>query len=586
MTDAAWTPTGAMGGRGHIPAQPGSLPAVLRRAYCGRVRRCNISLETRLAIEEFETLAKGILLRGYYRPGGESGSSLRRLMELSHPALYPWVGDPDRIDTGALSYSLLRLPEGIESITQITVAREIEPRVAEDFDPVGTRARRRPTYRTGESSYVTAFGGGMTDLLDFISALTCFSMESDKMRARYSAYRRKLEEDPGLRSVWRTVEEISTGGVALEEGARKSILHDLSVEFRSDYASTRALDAALGGRLLEVVAAVVAKGPRDLKVVFSDRFGLVGRYSRRAKEWAAAVASAASALGAPGCPVHVVSSNRHSVANCLSPYLREFAARSGMTEPLDYGILRELTSGPEAAGERTRRDGEAGIAAVQVPEDMPFCQIISLDRVSAGSTDPRLGPPPPGGGLLINMDYAFGEEGFFLLNELFETFGGRIRSVFIMGKAGILDGVRGDMMLPRFFVKQGSGEVYDIGNCMTREDFEGMDGFAVHCDGPMLTVAGTFLQNSDVLCYFRDGWHALGVEMEGIPYAKAVMQARLRKRIRDDVAVGVVFYASDAPLAGDLLSVPMGGKGVGPVYAATIAILRSIFRLELSSPAS
>ena len=92
----------------------------------------------------------------------------------------------------------------------------------------------------------------------------------------------------------------------------------------------------------------------------------------------------------------------------------------------------------------------------------------------------------------------------------------------------------------------------------------------------MLTVAGTFLQNRDALRYFRDRWHALGVEMEGTPYAKALEQARLRGRVGQDVAVGVAYYASDAPLSGDFLSTPLGSAGIGPVYAVSLAILRSI----------
>ncbi|MGB4082385.1 MAG: hypothetical protein WBK62_03955, partial [Candidatus Fermentibacter daniensis] len=108
-----------------------------------------MSLEARLAIEEFETLAKGIILRGYYRPGGESGASLRKFMTISRPALYQLVEDPDRLDADALLYVLMRLPDGIWSVRQITVVREISGDVAEDFSPVETKARRRPTFRTG-----------------------------------------------------------------------------------------------------------------------------------------------------------------------------------------------------------------------------------------------------------------------------------------------------------------------------------------------------------------------------------------------------------------------------------------------------
>jgi hypothetical protein len=54
----------------------------------------------------------------------------------------------------------------------------------------------------------------------------------------------------------------------------------------------------------------------------------------------------------------------------------------------------------------------------------------------------------------------------------------------------------------------------------------------------------------------------------------------LRGRTPPDLAVGIAYYASDAPLAGDLLSVPLGERGVGPVYAASLAILRKVFELS------
>jgi hypothetical protein len=543
-----------------------------------------MSLESRLAIEEFETLAKGIILRGYYRPGGESGSSLRKLMIVSRPALYPLAADPDRVDAGALGYVLMRLPDGIWSVRQITVAREIEKEVADDFDPVETRARRRPTYRTGEAAYVTAFRGGMSDLVDFVSALTCFQIESDKIRARYAAYRQKLAEEPGLLSVWRTIDSITAGQTGLEEDGRKRILHELSVELRCEYAALKTLDHDLDGRLLEVVGHIAGSAPRDLKVVFSDRFGLVGAYPARARAWTDTVKAALDHLGLSDRPLFLVSSNRHSLANCLSPFVREAARSHGMTEPLDYGEMRGILSDTATAESRPPRDAEGGLHQVEVPSDMPGCSLVDIGRLDPSLVDPRLLWNGGGEGVILNMDYAFGEEGFFLLNELLETLGTRVRGIYIIGKAGTLAGVRGDIMLPTFFVKQGSGDVYDIGNTLVAGDFEGLGDFRVLTGGPMLTVAGTFLQNSDVLGYFRDNWNALGVEMEGIPYAKALKHARLRGRLSSGMEAGVAYYASDAPLSGDLLSVPLGRKGVGPVYATTIAVLRSILRACRASP--
>ncbi len=507
-----------------------------------------MGLENRLAVDEFTTLARGIILRGYYKPGGDSGAGLRRLMILSAPSLYPHAGDPDRIDVQALRYVLQRLPDRIWAFRDITVTRSISPMTARDFSPVVTAARRRPAYRTGPDSLVTTFRGGMSDLLDFISAITCYQIETDKVRAKAASGRRHGEAGPAS-TVWDTLGEPCSGD------RRNSLIHALSVEFRCGYDELKELDGVMEGRLPEFVASAADSDSRDMKITFTDRFGLFGSYQGKARQWAAETASHLR----DARRVHLVSSNTHSLVNLLSPWVKMHRERG-----TDWSGIRKLTESPEALLERTEADRKAGILTVPVPEGAPVCQVAGL----------------PGGDAVVNMDYAFGEEGFFLFNELFEILGKRLRSVFIVGKAGTLTGDRGDVMLPSFFVKQGTGDVYGVDNCLSREDFPEDFPFRVHTGGPMLTVDGTFMQNDDVLTYFRDHWGVLGVEMEGIPYVRAVAQAVLRGRISPEVSVGVAYYASDVPLRGDTLSVPLGERGLVPVYAVTEAVLHRILSMD------
>jgi len=539
-----------------------------------------MSLEERLAIQEFETLATAMVLRGYYKPGGDSGTSLRELMAKSNPALYPHVRDVERVDIGALTYVLKRLPDGFWKIRQITIAREISPEVQADFAPVKTTARRRPTYQTGTDSYATAFRGGMTDLLDFISAITCYQIEADKIRTKYRHYKEKKVEDPTRFAVWDELEALDRPKEMTAE-QRHSLLHALSVEFHADYGEVKELDSALEGRFPEVVQSITRSGAKDLMVVFADSFGIVADYNRRAKVWTQTVSRAIDEFGFGEKPMFIVSSNQHSIVNCLSPYLREAAKAKGWDDPTLYANTKDLIGDETAEQARRTRDAEGGIHRLETPEHMPFCQVIDLAVVDPELVDARVRWTHRPDAVILNMDYAFGEEGFFLFNELLEAFGSRLRGIYIMGKAGTFVGKRGDIMLPTFFVKLGTGDVYDISDCLGPEGFEGLADVEVHSGGPMLTVAGTFLQNREVLEYFRDRWHALGVEMEGTPYARAIAQARLRGRIGEDVDLGVAYYGSDAPLSSDLLSVPLGAEGIGPAYAVTIAILRNI----LSRPA-
>ncbi len=534
-----------------------------------------MSLEKRLAIQEYETLATAIILRGYYKPGGDSGASLRQLLIKSEPALYPHARDPDRIDVGALRYILRRLPDGFWKIRQIAISRRISPDVQEDFPSVETLARRRPTFQTAEESLVTAFRGGFSDLLDFISAITCYQIEADKIRAKYARFRAKQSEDPDQLGVWNELERLAPDA-DLSREMKRSLLHAVAVEFGADYAEVKALDAALKGRLLEVIMSIISSGPKDLKVVFLDSFGLVAEYSRRAKGWVRIVNDHIERLGMVDRPIVIVSSNRHSLINCLSPFVRKLASQEAWEKLDDYARLSELLIDEPARRAKLECDAESGIHLLETPDYMPFCQLVDLAEIDPQFVDTRLGWLERTDGVILNMDYAFGEEAFFLLNELLECLGKQLRGIYIMGKAGTLVGKRGEVLLPTFFVKLGSGDTYEVGNCLSENDFEGFTDSAIHTGGPMLTVAGTFLQNREALRYFRDRWHALGVEMEGTPYAKALEQARLRGRVSPDLAVGVAYYASDAPLSGDFLSTPLGSAGIGPVYAVSLAILRSI----------
>ena len=116
-----------------------------------------------------------------------------------------------------------------------------------------------------------------------------------------------------------------------------------------------------------------------------------------------------------------------------------------------------------------------------------------------------------------------------------------------MGKAGILTGDKGDLMIPTSHIFEGTADNYPIENDFSPADFTG-NGLGVF-QGAMITVLGTSLQNKDVLAYFKDSsWHAIGLEMEGAHYQKAIQaQSKIRGSIPAHVKVRYAYYASDNP---------------------------------------
>ena len=189
--------------------------------------------------------------------------------------------------------------------------------------------------------------------------------------------------------------------------------------------------------------------------------------------------------------------------------------------------------------------------------------------------------------VLLIMDYAFGEQAFETMDELLknyekenqERFPLNVHSISIMGKAGMLDGEKGDIMVPNAHVFEGTADNYPIVNDLTEKDFEGL---GIHvAAGPMISVLGTSLQNADVLRYFlKSSWRAIGLEMEGAHYQKAIQSAsKIRRSIREDVKVRYAYYASDNPLLSShtLAAGSLGLEGVKSTYAISIKILNKIF---------
>jgi hypothetical protein len=181
------------------------------------------------------------------------------------------------------------------------------------------------------------------------------------------------------------------------------------------------------------------------------------------------------------------------------------------------------------------------------------------------------------------MDYAFGTQAYEVMDELLSPcvidnrkISLSIKSISIMGKAGILPGKKGDIMLATAHVMEGTPHNYILKNDLCETDFD--DNVSVYC-GPMVTVLGTSLQNRDVLERFHaSSWRAIGLEMEGGHYQRAINAAIIQGHIPQEMKIRYAYYASDNPLVSGqtLASGPMGVDGIVPTYMITKVIIQKI----------
>jgi len=140
-------------------------------------------------------------------------------------------------------------------------------------------------------------------------------------------------------------------------------------------------------------------------------------------------------------------------------------------------------------------------------------------------------------------------------------------------------------MIPSAHIFEGTEDNYPFENELKKEDLEGFN-LGVY-DGTMVSVLGTSLQNKDILEFFKNStWSAIGLEMEGAHYQKAIQAAsKIRDNINKGVKVRYAYYASDNPLktGSTLASGGLGTSGVKPTYIITQKILEQIFSSELVS---
>jgi hypothetical protein len=499
---------------------------------------------------------------------------VRRFVELYkalEPALHPLASDETAIDWGALAYATRRLPENITRSFVFLLTDNLPTVYASPellFPFVPTEARHRFVYEMMPGKDIVLVRDGLSDLADFVTCLCAFSVEARKIRYRLN--------HPDL------IREISR----LESGAPLDRLP---------------FDAAERAQLRRLWPAGAEDRVRDIvfhRQAYSvDVRKQVNNYNGRLSElWASQVGEAAEKLAGSrpsdfpdALEVHIISSNTHSVSNCLNPFFSrrkeeilawaegEGAREGAWPNPFDevYYLARPyLLAHPEARRELEAAEAERGIA--RLPETVTTgisVQLIDAARVCEGRC--------PDHSLLINIDYAFGEQAEEIMRTLLLLFGRNVRSINVLGKAGALIGARGDVIAPTAFIEQSN----DAFQPLPGESSEAVSrlrsalpGRSVQT-GPLLTVGGTLLQNRAMLQFYRRIWGCVGLEMEGIWYLRAVLEAEELGVLRRDARRRFLYYVSDLPLeVGSSLSERLSpSEGIPPLYAITREVLDGLF---------
>lgn len=136
--------------------------------------------ETTEAIERLYVSMRHLFYRGFFKPSGVSGESLRKLLMIINPEIYGSMSVPNKIELDGLLYVLDRLPEGIEECSFIHLTSD-EGFDKGSFEPIVPKKRRRNCYRIDEHQMNIEVLLGRSEIYDILTHLTFLYLEADKI---------------------------------------------------------------------------------------------------------------------------------------------------------------------------------------------------------------------------------------------------------------------------------------------------------------------------------------------------------------------------------------------------------------------
>ncbi|MBS1535353.1 MAG: hypothetical protein JST78_09765 [Bacteroidetes bacterium] len=550
--------------------------------------------ESSSAVEKLYITMRHLFNRGFYKPMGVSGETLREALLSLRPEIYGSIAE-EKVELNGLLYVIERLPIGIEECRFINLTSD-EGYSKSHFKAIVPPKRRRNCYRIDDEQMNVEITRGRSDIYDILTHLTFIFIESHKIKDRVL-----IDESGEVTRDWKKLEQAVLQEKKLSQvDKEKAISHTANILGRT-FAEVLDIYDAFGttdkpDRFLHVIywlgklALEEAVENNKRTITFSpilrERLG----HHIHGEIWANSIKDVLMQNGLLNRPIHIISANMHSVMNSI------FAVdvlKTKLKGQSDFAIYEELSK----SGADKLRDKVSEVAQkygmISLPDtsgtniDVQIFDTAKIDWKKTSFPKAKISGLAP---VIIVMDYAFGEQAYETIDELLKPYQEtkikkvflNVESVSIMGKAGILQGDKGDIMIPSAHINEGTGDNYPFDNELTAAMLSG-NGIPVFA-GPMVTVLGTSLQNKDLLKFFRDStWGVIGLEMEGAYYQKAIQSAsKIRKSINPDVKVRYAYYASDNPLetGSTLASGGLGTTGVKPTYLITIKILEQIFNIS------
>ncbi|MBT8395100.1 MAG: hypothetical protein KJN66_09655, partial [Bacteroidia bacterium] len=510
--------------------------------------------ESSNAIERMYITMRHLFNRGFYKPMGVSGETLREALLLLRPEIYGSIGE-EKAELNGLLYVIDRLPYGIEECSYINLTSD-EGYGSSHFKPIIPEKRRRNCYRIDEEQMNIEITRGRSEIYDILTHLTFLFIESHKISKRVV-----INEKGDTTRDWVKLEKAVLSSKKLTQPEREvAISHTANIlgrtfneitEVYRDFSSKKHPERFLNiiywlGKLAIEEVVNNKKRAVTFSPVLRERLG----HHIHGEIWANNIKEVLKKHNLLNRNIHIISANMHSVMNTI--YAPK--ALKNLVTKNDIFDVYEALSNNDNKSLRNKVTNEALKNGMLFIEDASGTninvQIFDTATIDFSHSDLKIDldfikEEKP---LIFVMDYAFGEQAYETIDEFLKPFkveDSKIKmnvdSVSIMGKAGILKGGKGDIMIPSAHIFEGTADNYPIKNRLSVKNLEGQ-GVDVY-KGAMITVLGTSLQNKEILKFFHNStWNVIGLEMEGAHYQKAIQAAsKVRGNINSKVKVRYAF---------------------------------------------
>lgn len=515
--------------------------------------------------------------------------------------LHPFGQNPDQIDTSAFIYSVFRLPSIIDKADKVIIGQNPEVFNQNDFANVDdwprvtSQGRRRPSYFNDNTKIMATFAASISDIDDLTNILIAYQTEWNKfhliLRHLYKTYP-ALKKDIG-----------ST-----------EFLNKLNIPYIDWVSLKSALGVNWKLRIKRIYYKTINLRIRLLAGSWLD-------YTKTAQQWWRNISQTiGKKYDFQNQDIYFVSSNTHSLLNIYTGFALKHKKlildHIKNTHPDLYKIWLSIQNKEHYinpndflyfAFKSTISESKIKIAFEKYQRKLDITTIPNspyLDvhlqifpvknLLKSKFLDPRLkihkrNQIKNSQALILNIDYPLGFAAYHILSETMENVG-RVKGVYLLGKAAVLNSELGDIQIPRVVFDEHSQNTYMFRNCFNSFfPFPNNQG-SILTNQKSVSVLGTFLENSALIDTYSKN-NLTVIEMESGPYLSAITEATYdqqnpRNTIVDlndcPIDIGIINYTSDTPYsqAKNLGSHKLSITGVEPTYLGTLTILQRIIEQE------